>query len=304
MRQCFVYGCARHCRKRLLLTDTLLVPMPTTLCKLPCTSEGESVITSCTLAPQTRTTDPAFPPAIAGSLLVFPTPVPYSIAWELQSRLHHERLLDVRPDTVVILEHQPVYTLGRSTQTSDWGGDEALLRINGTALYRVNRGGSATYHGPGQIVVYPILKLAQYAAGPRVLVQLLEDVIIRLLKHWDIDGHRIEKKPGIWVLTPQPAKIASIGIRIERGITLHGFSLNVDMDLAPFQRIRPCGFADCQVSSMNLLCGKGLPLDTVKSDLARIFGEVFSMEWATVAMYPDNRITAADEFASANRFNL
>jgi lipoate-protein ligase B len=146
--------------------------------------------------------------------------------------------------------------------------------------------------------------LAQHAAGPRRLVQLLEDVIIRLLKHWDIDGHRIEKRPGIWVLTPQPAKIASIGIRIERGITLHGFALNVDMDLTPFQRIRPCGFADCLVSSMNVLCGKTIPLDEVKSDLARIFSEVFSIEWATVATHHGTRVTAADEFVPINRFNL
>lgn len=267
-------------------------------------SVGESVTESCALEPQTRTTDPAFPTATAGSLLVFPAPVPYSIAWDLQLRLHHERRSDVRPDTVVILEHQPVYTLGRSTHASDWGGDETLLRVNGTALHRVNRGGSATYHGPGQIVVYPILKLSQHAAGPRRLVQLLEDVIIRLLQHWDIDGHRIEKRPGIWVLTPQPAKIASIGIRIERGITLHGFALNVDMDLTPFQRIRPCGFADCLVSSMNVLCGKTIPLDEVKSDLARIFSEVFSIEWATVATHHGTRVTAADEFVPINRFNL
>jgi lipoate-protein ligase B len=267
-------------------------------------SKDKSVTEFCALECPVRATDSAFPPATAGSLLVFPAPVPYSVAWDLQSRLHHERLSDVRPDTVVILEHQPVYTLGRSTQASDWGGDEALLRVNGTAVHRVNRGGSATYHGPGQIVVYPILKLAQHAPGPRRLVQLLEDVIIRLLKHWDIDGHRIEKRPGIWVLTPQPAKIASIGIRIERGITLHGFALNVDMDLTPFQRIRPCGFADCLVSSINVLCGKSIPLDEVKSDLARIFGEVFSIEWATEATHPGTRVTAADEFVPINRFNL
>jgi lipoyl(octanoyl) transferase len=266
--------------------------------------EGESVTGASALEPLPDATDPAFIPARAGALLVFPTPVSYSMAWELQLRLHHERLSGMRPDTVVILEHQPVYTLGRSTQVSDWGGDEALLCANGTALHRVNRGGSVTYHGPGQIVVYPILRLAQHAAGPRRLVWLFEDVIIRLLKHWGIDGHRIENKPGIWVLTPEPAKIASIGIRIERGITLHGFALNVDMDLAPFQQIRPCGFADCLVSSINMLRGKTIPLDKVKDDLARIFGEVFSIEWTTVVDHPGNRLAAAGELAPVNRLNL
>lgn len=278
--------------------------MPRHLSTPSLAQEGESVTGASALEPLPDATDPAFKPARAGALLVFSTPVSYSMAWELQLRLHHERLSGMRPDTVVILEHQPVYTLGRSTQVSDWGGDEALLCANGTALHRVNRGGSATYHGPGQIVVYPILRLAQHATGPRRLVWLFEDVIIRLLKHWGINGHRIEKKPGIWVLTPQPAKIASIGIRIERGITLHGFALNVDMDLAPFQHIHPCGFADCLVSSINMLCGKTIPLDEVKYDLARIISKVFSIEWTTVAEHPGYRLAAAGELVPVNRFNL
>ena len=258
---------------------------------------------SCALELRANTTDSMSQPVTAGALVVFPGLVPYSIAWELQSRLHRERLSDMRPDTVVILEHQPVFTLGRSTQVSDWGGDEALLRANGTALHRVNRGGSATYHGPGQIVVYPILKLAQHAAGPRRLVWLFEEVIIRVLKRWDIAGQRIEKKPGIWAMTPQPAKIASIGIRVEQGITLHGFALNVDMDLAPFQQIRPCGCIDCLVTSMSAQRGAAISLDEIKQDLAQIFGEVFSVAWMTVTDRPGNHLAAADDLAPINRFN-
>jgi lipoyl(octanoyl) transferase len=258
----------------------------------------------CSLEPLTSTTDPASQLTTAGALFLFPTPVPYSVAWELQSCLHHERLSDMRPDTVMILEHQPVFTLGRSTRLSDWGGDEAVLRANGTTLHRVNRGGSATYHGPGQIIVYPILRLAQHAAGPKRLVRLFEDVIIRVLELWGIDGHRIEKKPGIWAMTPQPAKIASIGIRIERGVTLHGFALNVDMDLAPFQQIHPCGFADCLVTSMRKLRGAAISLDKIKQDLARTFGEVFSIEWTTVAQHADSQISTSDGLMPINRFNL
>jgi lipoate-protein ligase B len=201
---------------------------------------------------------------------------------------------DLRPDTVLILEHQPVYTLGRSTKLSDWGGDETVLRANGAELYRVNRGGSVTFHGPGQIVVYPILKVTQHAAGPRQLVRLLEEVIIRLLSRWGLDGRRADNKPGVWVMTPTPAKVASIGIRVEQGISLHGFALNVDMDLAPFQKIHPCGCRDCLVTSMRTLCKTRLSIDEIKHDLARIFGDVFAIKLATVPEDPCTYLTAAD----------
>jgi lipoate-protein ligase B len=233
----------------------------------------------------------------AGTILIFPEPVSYSIAWDLQSRLHSERMLNLRPDTVLILEHQPVYTLGRSTQASHWGGDENVLRANGTELHRVNRGGSVTYHGPGQILMYPILRLAQHAFGPRQLVWLLEEVIIRALNLWKIDGRRIDKKPGVWVMVPEPAKIASIGIRVERGITLHGFALNVDMDLTPFQRIHPCGFTNGPVTSMAALLKTALSVNDIKHDLAQIFGTVFALEWSMVEENPDKHFTAADETA-------
>jgi lipoate-protein ligase B len=214
-------------------------------------------------------------------VFIFPTPVSYAVAWELQSRIHAERSLDLRPDTLLVLEHQPVYTLGRRTQESHWGGDEEKLRAGGTELHRVNRGGSVTYHGPGQVLLYPILKLARYSAGPRHFVRLLEEVAIRVLNLWEIAGHRVEKRPGVWVTAPVPAKIAAVGVRVERGITSHGLALNVDMDLTPFHRIHPCGFADCSVTSMAALRNSALLVDVVKRDLARVFGTVFGTDWPT-----------------------
>lgn len=237
------------------------------------------------------------PPAMAGAALLVPSPVAYSIAWELQSRLHRERLLDLRPDMVLILEHQPVYTLGRSAQESHWGGNEDLLRANGADVQRVNRGGSVTYHGPGQVLVYPILRLADHAAGPRQLVRMLEEVIIRLLNLWNIDGCRIDKNPGVWVMRPEPAKIASIGIRVERGITLHGFSLNVDMDLSPFQRIHPCGFTNCPMTSMAALLKTAVSVNAIKRDLMDMFGAVFALEWSTVEECPDTLFVAAGQIS-------
>lgn len=253
---------------------------------------GPSIIESSAIAAACDSTRPS-----TGTALIVPSPVAYSIAWELQSRLHRERMLDLRPDMVLILEHQPVYTLGRSAQESHWGGNEDLLRANGADVQRVNRGGSVTYHGPGQVLVYPILRLADHAAGPRQLVRLLEEVIIRLLNLWNIDGCRIDKKPGVWVMEPDPAKIASIGIRVERGITLHGFALNVDMDLSPFQQIHPCGFTNCPVTSMAALLKTAVSVNAIKRALMQMFGAVFALEWSLVEECPDNLSIAAGQIS-------
>lgn len=220
--------------------------------------------------------------------------MPYPTVWELQSRFHRERQLGLRPDTVLILEHQPVYTLGRTTKLTDWGSNEAALRANGADLCHVNRGGSVTYHGPGQIVAYPIIRLSQHAAGPRQLVWRLEEVIIRLLAKWNIVGCRIDKRPGVWVMAPTPAKIASIGLRIQQGITLHGFALNVDMDLEPFQRIHPCGLPYCPVTSMATQLHTEIPMDAIKGDLADILSRMFvAIEWTLAVGTLDDYVTDA-----------
>jgi len=207
---------------------------------------------------------------------VFSDPVPYLTAWDLQSRLHSERLLDRQPNTLLILEHSPVYTLGRRTRPADWGGDTAALCEHGAELLHVNRGGSITFHGPGQIVLYPILKVVQYAAGAKQLVWLLEEVIIRVLTDWGIAGVRVAGKPGVWVPVPQLQKIGFVGIRIQRGVTLHGVSLNVDLDLSPFLRIHPCGLADCSVTSMAAVSKRPIPIDMIKKQLAQSFAAIFS----------------------------
>jgi lipoyl(octanoyl) transferase len=232
---------------------------------------------------------PAFPTQhrSTATAFIFSKPVPYAVAWELQSTLHSERIRNLRPDTVLIMEHQPVYTMGRGTHPSHWGGNEDLLRASGADLHHVNRGGSVTYHGPGQTLLYPIFKLAHHAAGPKQLVWLLEEVIIRLLKRWEIDGNRIEKKPGVWVMTPTPLKIASIGIRVEHGVTLHGFALNVDMDLMPFHLIHPCGFAGSLMTSMARQLNRPLVLTDVTQDLAQIFAAVFALDWLPAIDHPD-----------------
>ena len=209
---------------------------------------------------------------------VFPHPIPYLVAWELQSQLHRERTQAARSDTVLILEHSPVYTFGRSTRLSHCMGDETSLCSNGAEVHRVNRGGSVTFHGPGQVVAYPIFKLTRHASGPRALVWLLEESMIRLLRSWNILGFRIPKKPGVWVGTHEPEKIGFLGIRIEQGVTLHGLAINVDMDLSPFQRIHPCGFSDCRITSMAATCQTAISVEHVKCELAQIFRDMFSLD--------------------------
>jgi lipoate-protein ligase B len=210
--------------------------------------------------------------------------IPYAEAWEHQVQLHRSRVGGGRPDTVLLLEHRPVYTLGRRTDPSHWGGHEESLRRLGADLHWVNRGGSVTYHGPGQIVVYPILKLSGHARGPKQFVGLLEETVLRLLKQWGIAGRRVAGRPGVWIGEARPAKIASIGIRIEQGVTLHGFSLNVAMDLSPFRVIQPCGFADCRMISIADVIGTAPELHRVKQDLARHLTEVFCVHWPITAI--------------------
>ena len=226
--------------------------------------------------------DPLMGPR-SGVLLNLPQ-LPYEVAWQLQKTLMAERVEDRRPDTLVLVEHEPVYTLGRTTKEAHWGGEADLLRSQGFGVYEIERGGSVTYHGPGQIVGYPILRLRDYCSGPKAYMRMLGEVIIRVLGEWGIQGQRAEKQIGIWVSDPQHldgplAKIAAMGVRITRGVTMHGFALNVSVDLEPFSRIVPCGIEGCQVTSMAEVLGRGPDLSAVREQVARHFAEVFGLEW-------------------------
>lgn len=203
----------------------------------------------------------------------------YDAAWALQRRLVDDRVADRTPDTLLLLEHEPVFTVGRTARVEHWGGDEQALHVAGIPVVRVARGGSVTYHGPGQIVGYPVLKLNRFCPGPRAYVRMLEEVIIRTLGQWNIAGRRLEKLPGVWTGDELPAKIAAIGARIERGVTMHGFALNVTVDLAPFSRIVPCGLAGCRVTSMAEALAGPVDAREVRRCLAEQFADVFGLEW-------------------------
>lgn len=212
-------------------------------------------------------------------LFWFSSPVRYADAWDLQIRLHHERVMNSRPDTILILEHQPVYTVGRRTLVSDWGGDPTATHIDGIEIHHVNRGGSVTYHGPGQLVVYPILRLTDHVRGVRAYVEQLEEAVIQCLAHNGIVGHRKAKTPGVWVTAPREAKIASIGIRVDRGVTMHGAALNVNMDLLPFRRITPCGLQGCHATSMTEVVDQPVSLLAVTHSLLDQLKQTLALRW-------------------------
>ena len=206
-------------------------------------------------------------------------PLPYERAWHLQQAYHAARATDRCRDLLLLVEHPPVYTAGRTTQDHHWPGDAQLLALTGIPVVRAERGGSVTYHGPGQAVGYPILRLTDHCAGPKAYVRRLEEVLIATLADWGIAGRRRDGLPGVWVGEEQPLKIASIGVRISRGVTMHGFALNISMDLAPFSSIVPCGIVGCRVTSMAALLGSAPEFPVVQQRLAAHFAERFDLTW-------------------------
>ena len=216
-------------------------------------------------------------PPLPGTVFSFDR-VGYEEAWSLQRALVDRRATEHCPDTLVLLEHDAVFTIGRSGREEHWRCDERRLVQCGFPVYHIERGGSITFHGPGQIVGYPILRLASFCPGPKAYVRMLEEVLIRTIAHWGIIGQRIDTWPGVWVGS-EPAKIAAIGVKIQRGVTMHGFALNVTMDLSPFQLVIPCGIERCRVTSMAEVLGHHVPLGTVRQRMAEAFAEAFGIAW-------------------------
>jgi lipoate-protein ligase B len=213
--------------------------------------------------------------------------VPYAQAWDLQRNLVAEKRERAIADQLLLLEHDPVYTLGRSGQEKNLLLDEVARRQAEIDLYWVDRGGDVTYHGPGQLVGYPILDIKEIhkAHGlPRpdlhLYLRQLEAVLIKTLAAYDLSGRRYAGYTGVWVDTPAgPRKIAAIGVKVNaRGITSHGFALNIDPDLGHFAGIIPCGIAEHGVTSMARLLNRSLTLADVLPVVVKAFAGVFQVE--------------------------
>lgn len=173
--------------------------------------------------------------------------VDYSAAWLLQQRLHKRVADGELPNVLLLLEHPHTYTLGRRGQASDILVDEDRLKQLGVQVHHIDRGGEVTYHGPGQLVGYPIINLRASDLGPLNYVKALETIIISTLAEFGIAATSEDRPTGVWV---DDAKIAAIGVRVSRGTTMHGFALNVNPDLSYFEHIVPCGMPDSTVTSM------------------------------------------------------
>ncbi len=190
---------------------------------------------------------------------------PYAPVWHAMQRFTDARTDDT-PDELWVVEHDPVFTLGQA------GKDEHVLAPGDIPVLHVDRGGQVTYHGPGQIVVYPLLQLRRLGIGVRAYVCRIEQAIIDTLAEWNIGAERRDGAPGVYV---GGAKVAALGIRVRRGCTFHGLAFNVAMDLEPFHRINPCGYQGLQVTSMVDLGGpSGMAAVTpvLLGHLARQFG--------------------------------
>ena len=197
--------------------------------------------------------------------------VPYLEAWAWQQQLVNDRKLNPElEDVLILLEHPPVYTLGQGATTD-------FLKFDSTQteheLHRIERGGEVTYHCPGQLVGYPILNLQHHRKDLHWYLRQLEEVIIRVLAVYRLEGTRIEGLTGVWV---EGRKVAAIGIKVSRWITMHGFALNVCPDLAGFDRIVPCGIADRPVGSVAQFV-PDVAIAQVRQDVTIAFAEVFGV---------------------------
>lgn len=198
--------------------------------------------------------------------------VPYSVAWEQQRSLVAQRIKDPSLDDVLLLlEHPPVYTLGQGASLEFLKFDPTEL---GAELYRVERGGEVTYHCPGQLVGYPILNLRHYRQDLHWYLRQLEEVLIQLLGVYGLKGDRIAGMTGVWI---EGRKVAAIGIKVSRWITMHGFALNVCPDLSGFERIVPCGIPDKPVGSFAQFL-PGISVEEVRQSVAAKFAEVFDVQ--------------------------
>lgn len=201
--------------------------------------------------------------------------VPYGEALHLQKTLVEERRAGCVPDLLLLLQHPPVITLGvRRDSRSHVIASDGQLAMHGIELHEAGRGGDVTYHGPGQIVGYPILDLRPDRCDVHRYVRDLEEVMIRVCGDYGVTAHRVDGLTGAWVGT---TKIGAIGVRISRWITSHGFAFNVNTRLEDFQLIVPCGITDRGVTSLRQLLGKELSIEDVEGRFIRRFAEVFDM---------------------------
>jgi len=213
----------------------------------------------------------------------------YKEAWDFQNELF-QGIVDIKlsnrnnevkvvpPNYLIFTEHPPVYTLGKSGDLSNLLLNEEQLKTKGISFFKSNRGGDITFHGPGQIVGYPIIDLEAFKPDIRWYMRSLEEVIIKTIAHYGLTGVRSDGETGVWldVGTPFARKICALGVRTSRWVTMHGFALNVNTNLGYFDHIIPCGIRGKAVTSMEAEMNKKIDISEVKKLLLQYFEEVFT----------------------------
>lgn len=204
-----------------------------------------------------------------------PGVVPYGEAVALQERIRNARHAGLVPDVLLLLEHPPVITLGRAAHEENLLADPELLHSRGVELYEAARGGDVTYHGPGQLVGYPIFHLNDHGRDVHRYLRNVEEALIRTLATYGIDGDRVPGLTGVWVGSE---KVAAIGIGVRQWVTWHGFALNISTNMDAFQLIVPCGIRDRGVTSLERLLGRIVDPVEVTQRVVQSFAEVFESQ--------------------------
>jgi len=199
--------------------------------------------------------------------------IDYKEAWDLQHEIHTKRVAGEVEDTFFLLEHPNTYTLGKTAHKENLKGSEEYLKVNNISVYDIDRGGDITYHGPGQIVGYPIIDLNNWSKDTHKYLRALEEVIIKTCSEYGLNCERNPKHTGVWI---GDKKIAAIGIKVSRWITMHGFAFNVNTDLNLFNGIIPCGIQDKSVTSLSKELKSEISIQEVKNILLNNFSDVFN----------------------------
>jgi lipoyl(octanoyl) transferase len=226
--------------------------------------------------------------------IVRPGLVPYEDARRLQKEIELARQAEAVPDVLLLLEHPPVYTKGRRATADELPMGEDWYRMHGIEVIGTDRGGRVTYHGPGQLVGYPIVSLRPYHDDVHEYIGRMERVIIAALGDWGVEAEVVEGLTGVW--TPERRKIASIGVHVSRGVTTHGFAINVNNDLQPFEWVVPCGIEACRMTSLTRESGAEQDLEAFATTVREWFGEIYGRAPREVS---PNELRAALERAVA-----
>jgi lipoyl(octanoyl) transferase len=206
--------------------------------------------------------------------------VPYEEARRAQKQIEAARLAGDLPDVLLLLEHPPVYTKGRRAEPGELGMGEDWYRMQGIEICETDRGGRVTYHGPGQLVGYPIVSLKPYGDNVHEYVRRLERLMIESLAAYEIAAEVIDGLTGVWVGggPPEGRKIGSIGVHVNRGVTTHGFAINVNNDLQPFEWVVPCGIEGVRMTSLTRELGAEQDMDLFMDRVTELFGRIFDRE--------------------------